>query len=112
MTAAERVAYRAGWRGPFVPPMMGGGMFDGVLQQAQTMFDTELQTKLKPMFDQLVAELEGARGADTHLDASVAALQHSVDANTAYMAALIQQMKAVNAHPAIANRPAPATVQK
>jgi 2-oxo-4-hydroxy-4-carboxy--5-ureidoimidazoline (OHCU) decarboxylase len=69
------------------------------------VLDQEYTTKFKPLFDQAVAEVESAKGADQHLDASIQALTAQVQANTVFMSSLIQQMRAVNMHPAVAGKP-------
>lgn len=83
------------------------GMFDGAISQAQKVLDEEVQTKFQPMFNQAVGELQADRATDEHLDASVAALQHAIEANTAMQRAVLAQMRAVNAHPKVAARSAP-----
>lgn len=64
------------------------------------------QTRVKPMFDELSGELQKIQGTDAHLDATITALDAHMQAQTAFTAALIQQMKAVNAHPVVAAKPA------
>jgi 2-oxo-4-hydroxy-4-carboxy--5-ureidoimidazoline (OHCU) decarboxylase len=71
------------------------------------VLDQEYTTKFKPLFDQAVAEVEAAKGADQHLDASIQALNQSTQALTVFMASLIQQMHAVNTHPTVAAKAAP-----
>lgn len=74
------------------------GLFDGVITQLDGMF----QQRVKPMFDELSAELAKIQGTDAHLDATIAALDAHLQAQTAFTGALIQQMKAMNAHPTVA----------
>jgi hypothetical protein len=80
------------------------GLFDGVISQAQTAFDQEFATKLQPLFNQALAELQADRASDQHLDASVQSLQHSIEALAAMQRATLAQMRAVNAHPAVAKK--------
>lgn len=76
------------------------GMFDGPINQLRDIF----QNQAMPAFEELKATLEGQATTDAHLDASIQALQRSIDANTAFQAALIQQLQALNAHPAVAQQ--------
>lgn len=74
------------------------GLFDGAISQMEGLFETNV----KPMFSQLVGELQAIRGTDAHLDASVAALDQHLSALDQHIRALNQHMKALNAHPAVA----------
>jgi prophage DNA circulation protein len=77
------------------------GAVDSAIPKIQGMFDQNV----RPMFDQLKAELAADRDTDAHLNESVQSLQHSIDALTQMQRAVLAQMRAVNAHPKVAARP-------
>lgn len=69
------------------------GLFDGAIQQMEQMFDTNV----KPMFDQLRGDLKGDKDSLDHL----AAIEQ---AQTAQVAAMTAQMKALDAHLVMSNK--------